>query len=98
MLMFLREPSDQICPEQAVTLPGQEGRWAPVGSAIRREDRTASSSNVANSDAGIISEAGNHLGVGSGRRAIVTKELRPVGKTPEDRVIGLDDGRRDSLR
>src|ERR1700681_112856 len=95
--MFLSEPADQIRPERAVALPGQEGRRAPVGSTIGREDRAAPLSDVAYSDEWIIAEARQHIGVRPSCGAVVAEELGPVGEAFKDRVIGGDQGRRGSL-
>src|ERR1700678_3763017 len=71
--MFLPKPADEIRPERAVTLPGQEGRGAPVGSAIGSEDRAAPLSHVAHGDERIIAEAREHIRVRPSRRAVVAQ-------------------------
>src|ERR1700722_19144100 len=90
--MFLPEPANQIGPERAVALPGQEGWRAPVGSAIGREDRAAPLSDVAHGDERIIAEARQHFRVRPSGGAVIAQELRPVGQALEDWMIGLDEG------
>src|ERR1700722_12286728 len=86
--MFLPEPANQIDPERAVALPGQEGRGAPVRSAIGRKDCAAPLSDVAHGDEGIISEARENIRVRPGRGSVVAQEFGPVGEPLEDGVTG----------
>ena len=68
-----------------------------MGSTIGREDRAAPLSNVADGDERIIADAREHVRVRPSYGAVVAQELGPVGEALEDRVIGLGEGRRDTL-